>query len=203
VSVRRMMVARLFVFCCAVVLMAFAAGRAQADPKPEAPPQQPNGSVQVQPVPAPGTSGTSASTSTQVNSSTSGRLGSSTSTNVSPPVSTSIRSVSRTPVTAARVRASSRQPHARPQRRTTPQAARETPSLNIAWSTWLRDAAAVNVLPPVGGSSSTRMLVAAGIALVLLVLAEASFLGLAGSRLGRADVRADEPLAIRRVQLRR
>jgi hypothetical protein len=47
------------------------------------------------------------------------------------------------------------------------------------------------------------MLVAAGIALVLLVLAEASFLGLAGSRLGRADVRPDEPLAIRRVELPR
>jgi hypothetical protein len=47
------------------------------------------------------------------------------------------------------------------------------------------------------------MLVAAGIALVLLVLAEASFLGLAGSRLGRAGVRADEPLAIRQIQLRR
>jgi hypothetical protein len=191
-----MMVARLFVFCCALVLMAFAAGRAQADPKPEAPPQPHNGSAQVQPVPAPSTSGTSASTSTQVNSSTS--------THVSPPVSTSIRSVSRRPVTVAHVRASSRQPHARPQRRTTPQAARhQLPSLNSGWPAWLRNAAALNQLPPVGGSSSTRMLVAAGIALVLLVLAEASFLGLAGLRLGRADVRADEPLAIRRVQLRR
>lgn len=198
------MVARLFVLCCALVLMAFAAGRAQADLKPEAPPQPHKGSAQVQPVPAPSTSGTSASTSTQVNSSTSTRLGSSTSTHVSPPVSTSIRSVSRRPVTAAHVRASSRQPHARPQRRTTPQAGRhQLPTLNSGWPAWLRNAAALNELPPVGGSSNTRMLVAAGIALVLLVLAEALFLGLAGSRLGRADVRADEPLAIRRVQLRR
>lgn len=199
-----MLVARLFVFCCALVLMAFAAGRAQADPKPEAPPQPYHGSAQVQPVPAPSTSGTSASTSTQVNSSTSTRLGSSTSTHVSPPASTSIRSVSRTPVTAAHVRASSRQPHARTQRRTTPQAAPHQPrSVNSVWPAWLRDAAALNELPPVGGSSSTRMLVEAGIALVLLVLAEASFLGLAGSRLRRADVRPDEPLAIRRVELRR
>jgi len=198
------MVARLFVFCCALVLMAFAAGRAQADPTPEAPPQPHNGSAQVQPVPAPSTSGTSASTSTQVNSSTSTPLGSSTSTHVSPPVSTSIRSVSHRPVTAAHVRASSRQPHARAQRRTTPQAARhQPPSLNSVWPAWLRDAAALNEVPPVGGSSSTRMLVAAGIALVLLVLAEASFLGLAGSRLGGADARPDEPLAIRRVELRR
>jgi hypothetical protein len=196
--------ARLFVLCCALVLTAFAAGRAQADPKPEAPPQPPNGSAQLQPVPAPSTSGTSASTSTQVYSSTSTGLGSSTSTHLSPPVSTSIRSVPRRTVTAAHVRASSPQPHARPQRRTTPQATRhQPPSLNSGWPPWLQDAAALNELPPVGGSSSTRMLVAAGIALVLLVLAEASFLGLAGSRLGRADVRADEPVAIRRIQLRR
>jgi cytoskeletal protein RodZ len=188
VSARRLMVARLFVFCCALVLMAFAAGRAQADPTPEAPPQPHNGSAQLQPVPAPSTSGTSTSTSTQVNSSTTTRLGTSTSTHVSPPASTSIRSVSRRPV----------------QRRTKPQAARhQLPSLNSGWPAWLRNAAALNELPPVGGSSSTRMLVAAGIALVLLVLAEASFLGLAGSRLGRADVRPDEPLAIRRVELRR
>jgi hypothetical protein len=68
----------------------------------------------------------------------------------------------------------------------------------------------LNELRSVGTSGSSSLLVAAGIALVLLVLAEASFLGLAGSRLGRADARAptrrdpaDKPLAIRPVQLRR
>lgn len=198
------MVGRLFVLCCALVLMAFAAGRAQADPKPEAAPPPHNGSPQVQPAPAPSTSGTSASTSTQDNSSTSTPLGSSTSSHVSSPVPTSVRSVSRRPVTAAHVRTSLRRPHARPRGHTAPQAARSRPlRLNTGWPAWLRrDAAALNEMPPVGGSS-TRMLVAAGITLVLLVLAEASFLGLAGSRLGRADVRADEPLAIRRVELRR
>ena len=198
------MVGRLFVLCCALVLTAFAAGRAQASPKPEAPPAPHKGSAQVQPAPAPSASGTSASTSTQDNSSTSTRPGSSTSSHVSPPVSTSIRSVSRRPVTPAHVRISSRRPHARPRGHAAPQAARYRPlNLNTGWPAWLRgDAAALNEMPPLGGSS-TRMLTAAGIALVLLVLAEASFLRLAGSRFGRASVRADEPLAIRRVELRR
>lgn len=54
------------------------------------------------------------------------------------------------------------------------------------------------------------MLLAGGFALVLLVIAETSFLGLAGSRFRVGGVRApserrpaDEPLPIRRVQLRR
>jgi hypothetical protein len=68
----------------------------------------------------------------------------------------------------------------------------------------------LNALRSVEGSGGSSLLLAAGIALLLLVMAEASFLGLAGSRLGRAEARtpaprkpADEPLAIRRVQLRR
>jgi hypothetical protein len=63
------------------------------------------------------------------------------------------------------------------------------------------------LLRSVESSNSARssLLFAAGIALVLVVIAEASFLRLAGSRLGiagRAPARrrpADEPLPIRRV----
>jgi len=69
-------------------------------------------------------------------------------------------------------------------------------------------AAGPDVLPSVGSSSGSALLLVAGFALVLLVLAEASFLGLAGSRFGLARGRAkpqseDDPLAIRRVELRR
>jgi hypothetical protein len=68
----------------------------------------------------------------------------------------------------------------------------------------------LNALRSVEGSGGSSLLLAAAIALLLFVMAEASFLGLAGSRLGHGEAGpraprepADEPLAIRRIQLRR
>ena len=205
-----MVVCRLFVLGCALVLMAFAAEPAMADPQPEAPPQQHSGSAHVQPVPAPSASGTNSSASTQVSSSTSTQVSSPTST--TPPLSTSVRTVPQSPVTAAHVRASSRPLHTRPRRHATSRQAsrQQPPSLNSGWPTWLRGTTGLHELRSVGRAGGSSLPVAAGIALVLLVIAEASFLGLASSRLGRPDARlparkrpADEPLAIRRVQLRR
>jgi len=74
----------------------------------------------------------------------------------------------------------------------------------------LRVLAGLRDLPSVESPTSSGWLLAAGFALVLLVVAETSFLGLAGSRFGVGGDRsagkrrpAEEPLAIRRVQLRR
>ena len=201
-SATRMVVCRLFVLGCALFLMAFAAEPAMADPQPEAPPQPHSGSAHVQPVPAPSTSGTNSSASTRVSSRTS----------TTPPLSTSVRTVPQSPVTAAHVRASSRPLHTGPRRHATHRQAprHQPPSLISGWPTWLRGTTGLNELRSVGRAGGSSLPVAAGIALVLLVIAEASFLGLAGSRLGRPDARlparkrpADEPLAIRRVQLRR
>ena len=197
-----MVVCRLFVLGCALVLMAFAAEPAMADPQPEAPPQPHSGSAHVQPVPAPSASGANSSASTQVSFPTS----------TTPPLSTSVRTVPQSPVTAAHVRASSRPLHTRPRRHATSRQAsrQQPPSLNSGWPTWLRGTTGLHELRSVGRAGGSSLPVAAGIALVLLVIAEASFLGLASSRLGRPDARlparkrpADEPLAIRRVQLRR
>jgi hypothetical protein len=197
-----MVVCRLFVLGCALFLMAFGAEPAMADPQPEAPPQPHSGSAHVQPAPAPSASGTNSSTSTRVSSPTS----------TTPPLSTSVRTVPQSPVTAAHVRASSRPLHTGPRRHATPRQAprHQPPSLISGWPTWLRGTTGLNELRSVGRADGSSLPVAAGIALVLLVIAEASFLGLAGSRLGRPDARlparkrpADEPLAIRRVQLRR
>ena len=137
-SARRMVVCRLFVLGCALFLMAFAAEPAMAGPQPEAPPQPHSGSAHVQPIPAPSASGTNSSASTQVTSSTSTRVSSPTST--TPPLSTSVRTVPQSPVTAAHVRASSRPLHTGPRRHATPRQAprHQPPSLNSGWPTWLR-----------------------------------------------------------------
>lgn len=209
-SARRMVICRLFVIGCALVLMAFAAEPAIADPQPQAPPQPHSASAHVQPVPAPSASGTNSSASTQVTSSTSTRVSSPTST--TPSLSTSVRTVPQSPVTAAHVRVSSRSHHTGPRRHATPRQAprHKPPSLISGLPTWLRSATGLKALRSVERAGGSSLPVAAGIALVLLVIAEASFLGLAGSRLGRPDARrsarkrsADEPLAIRWVQLRR
>jgi hypothetical protein len=74
----------------------------------------------------------------------------------------------------------------------------------------LHTLAALRDLPSVASSPSSGLLLAAGFALVLLVIAETSFLGLAGSRFAPGGARpqskrrpTDEPVAVRRVQLRR
>jgi hypothetical protein len=193
------MVSRVFVFGCALIVMALAAQRAQADPKPEAPPQTSGGSTSVHP------DGWPSATSTPVSTSTS--------TQVSPSTSTT-PAATRTPVAAASVRVSSRPPHMQPRRHNAAPPRRtarhQPPTLNSGWPDWLRNAARLNELSSVGRSSGSSLLFAAGIALLLLVIAEASFLGLAGSRrrvVGAPEPTwrppADEPLAIRPVQLRR
>jgi len=200
------MVIRVFVFGCALIVMALAAQRAQAAPKPEAPPQTSGNSTSVHPDGWPSASGKSSSNFMQAGS-----------PSTSTPVSTSTSATpaaTRTPVAAASVRVSSRPPHMQPRRHNAAPPRRtarhQPPTLSSGWPDWLRNAARLNELSSVGRSSGSSLLFAAGIALLLLVIAEASFLGLAGARrrvVGAPEPTwrppADEPLAIRPVQLRR
>lgn len=209
-----MVVGRMCVLLCVLFAVAFGAQRAQAEPKPEAPPHSRSGATAPQPAPTPSASTTSSTgsasagstTATQSSTSTGTHVNSSTSTQVNAPVSTGTNVVQR-----HAARAASDPRLARTQRPTAPRqgARHQPPSLNSGWPLWLREAG-LNELRSVGGSDRSSLLFAAGIALMLLVLAEASFLRLAGSRLGRAGTRGaaqrrppDEPLPIRRVQLRR
>jgi hypothetical protein len=193
---------RLFVLGCALAVMAFAAQGANAGLKPEAPPHSHGGSHTVgslHPVAPAGTSGKSSSTSM-------------VSTHYTPPVSTYTPAVRRTAVTAAIVRATSHPLATRTQRHTAPppKPRHRAPAQFSGWPVGLRDAAGLNELRSVASSGGSSLLFAAGFALLLLVIAEASFLGLIGSRPGVAGDRApakrrptDEPYAIRPVQLRR
>ena len=195
----RTVCSRIFVLACALTVMAFVAQRASAGLKPEAPPHSHGGSHTVSPlhpVPGPGASEKTASASTHV----------------SAPVSVSTPTVHRTVVAAAIVRATSGSPAVQPRQHTAarPKARHRAPAKDSGWPVGLRDAAGLNELRSVATSSGSFWLFAAGFALLLLVIAEASFLGLAGSRLGFAGGRvpakprsADEPYAIRPVQLRR
>jgi hypothetical protein len=203
VSAMGTVVNRVLVLGCALVVIAVAAQEAHAGVKPQAPPQPRADSTSLQPDPWPSTSGESSSASTQVSSSAS--------TQVSPPVSISVEQ--RTPATAANAHAKSRPSVAQLQRHTTPRQAAGQRAL-VALSGWparLGAAAGLNDLHLVESSGSRGTpLFAAASALMLIVIAEASFLRLAGSRLGAARTRAssrrrpvDEPVAIRRVQLRR
>lgn len=190
---------RIFVFACALTVMAFAAQRAHAGLKPEAPPHSHGGSHTVSPlhpVPGPGASEKTASTSTHV----------------SAPTSISTTTVHRTVVAAAIVRATSGSVAVQPRQHIAarPKARHPAPAKDSGWPVGLRDAAGLNELRSVASSGGSSLLFAAGFALVLVVLAEASFLGLAGSRLGvgiprdRSRRRApEEPYPIRRMQLRR
>jgi hypothetical protein len=74
----------------------------------------------------------------------------------------------------------------------------------------LRDIATLDELSPTAGSGGSALLLAAGFLLVLFVIGETAFLGLAGSRLQVARARPparrrspEEPYPIRRIQLRR
>jgi hypothetical protein len=193
------------VVLCAASAMTLGAQGAQAEPKPEVPPPS-HGSGSLQPSPTP-------------SATTTPTTGGKATTSASTGVSTSIPAASRVVGTTATAHqgvavstASPRQSHA-PRSKlahaATPKPQRPPPRLDRLFD--LRVLAGLRDLPAVGSSDGSGWLLAAGFALVLLVIAETSFLGLASSRFGaRGSVRtpsqswpADEPLPIRRVRLRR
>jgi hypothetical protein len=200
-----MVVSRVLVLICALLVIAVAAEGANAGLKPQAPPQPRADSTSLQPDPWPSTSGESSPASRQVSSSAS--------THVSSSVSISTPVVRRTPATVPKVHARSRPAVAQPQRHTPPhQTAGPRALVELSgWPVGPGAAAGLNELRRVASSSSHGTpLLAAALALMLIVIAETSFLRLAGSRRGAAKAsassqrrRVDEPVAIRRVQLRR
>jgi hypothetical protein len=104
---------------------------------------------------------------------------------------------------------SSRKPVAQQRRATRPKSRAPTPEHPLL-PVGLRNAAGFGEVRSVASSSDSPWLLAAGLLLVLLVLGETTFLGLAGPRLGVAQPRAPrerrrppEELPIRRIKLRR
>lgn len=178
---------------CALGAMSLAVQSANAEPTPQPPPSS-HAVNSPQPSSPPGAASPK-TTSTATSRPTSGSH-----------VSTSTPSVPRVVVTTpfARTRASAPSTPSAPARGHTP-----PPKRDLAPLFELRDLAGLDELPSVANSGSSGLLLAAGFALVLLVIAETSFLGLAASRFGPGGARApskrpaDEPVAIRRVQLRR
>jgi cytoskeletal protein RodZ len=202
VSVRLGMVRGALVVVCALAGMALGVQWAHAEPKPETPPQS-HRDTSLQPVSvspqhsAPAKSGSATTSTSATTSSPASRSDVSTST------SSTRRAVVTTRVAPNATSAPST-PTASTQRHTAP------PKRDLAPLFELRVLGGLRELPSAASSSGSGLLLAAGFALVLLVIAETSFLGLAASRLGLGDIRApskqrspDEPLAIRRVQLRR
>ena len=186
---------------CALGAMTLAVQSANAEPTPQAPPSS-HAVNSPQPSSPPGAASPK-TTSTATSAATSGSH-----------VSTSTPSVPRVVVTTpfAHSRASAASTpsapvlaHTAPVRAHTP-----PPKRDLAPLFELRDWAGLDQLPSAANSGSSGLLLVAGFALVLLVIAETSFLGLAGSRFGPGGARApskrrpaDKPVAIRRVQLRR
>jgi hypothetical protein len=172
--------------------MVLGAQGAQAEPKPETPPSHSVNSPK--PSPTPGADSTKSSGATASASTVSGTTA--TVHNSTPASSAS---------TALRQSYPPRRAHTAPPK---PKPDRAPPKLGQLFE--LRVLAGLRDLPSVESPTSSGWLLAAGFALVLLVVAETSFLGLAGSRFGVGGDRsagkrrpAEEPLAIRRVQLRR
>jgi hypothetical protein len=185
------------VSACAVVLLAGLAQPAFAAPKPEAPPHQQGGSLR--PDPGPGAANAKSSSSTSAPKSSA--------------VSTQTRAVA--PVFVPIV---VRPANAAPAAAATPAAPRRHASLPKAHPAardpgrpvGLRDAAGLDELTAAAGSTGSAWLLVAGLVLVLFVIGETAFLGLAGARLGVAGQRVpsrrgspEEPYPIRRIQLRR
>ena len=178
---------------CALFALAVLTGRAQAGPAPEAPPHPPGGSLK--PDPGPGTAKPAITT-----------------TPSSSRASSYVPSFQRAAVPAATVRSTS--VHHTSTARTTPPQHRATqpkidpPAQYPALPVGLRAVAGFNELRAAASSGGSALLLAAGLLLVLFVIGETTFLGLAGSRLGvaRAPTRrrsSEEPYPIRRIQLRR
>jgi hypothetical protein len=160
----------------ACALPVFAA-TAYAAPKPVAPPHSHHNAVR--PVPWPGASSATKSVQSTSTVSTSGTLVFRTANGPVAP---------RTPQ--------------RPARRGQATPAAQHPGRPAGW----QDAAGLSELRSAANTSRSALLLAAGFALLLLVIAETTFLGFASSRLGVAPVRRrppEESVPIRRVQLRR
>lgn len=183
---------------CVLVSMALAAQQAHAGPNPE-PPPQPQGGTLPQPTPSPAaTAAQSKSAKTSTPASSSG-------------VSNSVPSGQRAVPTTIVHHAAS----APTQSHTAPPKTHNAPPkpakpIQAARLFELRIIAGLRELPSNASSDGSGLLLAAGFALVLLVIAETSFLGLASSRFGLGGIRppskrrpTDDPLAIRRVRLRR
>jgi len=181
----------MFTVACALLAFAATAQRAQAAPKPVAPPHAHHQALK--PVPWPGASSTNSSSSTGF-------------------LSTSIpavRRVARSAVIARAIYRPDASASATPQR-PAPRSKAPPPAQDRGRPVGFQDAAGLSELRSAASSSSSTLPLAAGIALLLLVIGETTFLGLASSRLGVSGPRGpvtrrppEEPLPIRRVQLRR
>jgi hypothetical protein len=173
--------------------MVLGAQSAQAEPKPETPPSHSVNSPK--PSPTPGAASTKSSGATASASTVVGTTATVHNSSPASFASTALRQ-SYTPP---------RRAHTAPPK---PKPDRAPPKLGQLFE--LRVLAGLRDLPSAESPTSSGWLLAAGFALVLLVVAETSFLGLAGSRFGVGGDRsagkrrpAEEPVAIRRVQLRR
>jgi hypothetical protein len=168
----------MFAAACALLALAAAPQAVGAGLKPQAPPQTHRNAPQ--PVAWPGASSTKSSPSTS---------------SLSPALRRTVRS-------AVIVRSAS----ATPQRRA-PRSKAQPPAQDRGRPIGFRDAAGLNELRSVASSGGSALLLAAGLALLLLVIGETTFLGLASSRLGAPEPvkrrPPEEPYPIRRVQLRR
>jgi hypothetical protein len=203
VSARLPVVRGALLVVCAFAFMALVAQPSQAEPKPETPPSS-HGGKSPQPSPTPSAASTqSKSTATSVPASSS---------HVS--TSTSTPSVSRVGVTTP----ITHNPVSSPSSSTAPTRGHTAPPKGhtaplkhgLARLFELRVLAGLQELPSGAASRDSGLLLAAGFALVLLVIAETSFLGLARFRFGAGGVRTPskrrpvrESVAIRRVQIRR
>ena len=168
------------------------AATAYAAPKPVAPPHSHHNAVR--PVPWPGASPATKSVQSTSTVSTSG----------SAPAPPAVRRPARVtivfrtahgPVAPSTPQRPARRGQGRP-------AAQDHPGRPAGW----QDAAGLSELRSAANASRSALLLAAGFALLLLVIAETTFLGFASSRLGIAPVRRrppEESVPIRRVQLRR
>ena len=178
----------------AACALAVFAANAYAAPKPVAPPHSHHNVVR--PVPWPGASTATKSVQTTSTVSTVG----------SAPAPPTVRRAARVtvvfrtahgPVAASKPQRPARRGQARPI-----PAAQGHPGRPAGW----QDAAGLSQLRSAASSSRSALLLVAGFALLLLVIAETTFLGFANSRLGVAPVRRpppEEPVPVRRVQLRR
>jgi hypothetical protein len=183
-SMRLMLVA-----ACALPVSAVTA---YAAPKPVAPPHSHHNAVH--PVAWPGASSATKSVLSTSTGSTSG----------SAPAPPAVRRAARATLVfrAARGPVASGTPQRPARRGQARSATQDHPGRPAGW----QDAAGLSELRSAASSSRSALLLVAGFALLLLVIAETTFLGFASSRLGIAPVRRrppEESVPIRRVQLRR
>ena len=195
------------VVVCALGALVLGAQSAQAEPKPETPPSHSVNSPK--PSPTPGAASTKSSGATvSTSTTTASSSGASNSTSSSSTVVGTTATVHNSSSASTALRQSYTPPRSAHTAPAKPKLDRAPPKLGQLFE--LRVLAGLRDLPSVESPTSSGWLLAAGFALVLLVVAETSFLGLAGSRFGVGDDPsagkrrpAEEPLAIRRVQLRR